>query len=77
MSWRPHTEPPARIPTTALLARQDKEGDYFLLGIYMQTAHRPGLWMLEDSNDEIVAPEPYWWLPEAELLAPFTVGTKA
>ncbi len=74
MNWRAHTEPPAQLPIVALIALRDPEdGEYFLLGIHTQTAHHRGVWVDEDTGRQLTATE-YWWLPEAELLAPFSAG---
>lgn len=69
LRWRPHTEQPFddAAPFTALFAkRDDDEGDFYLLhGI---KCWRRGEWCGEDEMKPLKIAEPYWWMPESEVL---------
>lgn len=67
MNWRQHTEIPQTDEVfTAVLAARDETGSYLMSAIFHW---KDGRWT--DENDETHAPAttPFWWLPEAELLA--------
>ena len=69
LPWRAHTEQPATLPMTALLAlRDDPSGDMYLLDghIYEMRPSCPGLWRRENTDTPVPAAE-FWWLAEDEL----------
>lgn len=66
--WRPHTEKPAEIPITAIIAAKDQDGETQLLnGVYTFTVHQK-TWWNEVDGKPLTATE-FWWRPEEELLA--------
>lgn len=66
--WRPHTETPAEIPITAVIAVLDDDGEKQLLhGIYTFTVHRDTWW--HEITEEGIKQKVFWWRPEEELLA--------
>lgn len=70
LPWRPHTERPAALPVTALIAVLDEaDGEPLLMsgGIYTMTERTGGVWVDEDTFAPLVAEE-FWWLTEEDLL---------
>lgn len=66
--WRPHTEKPAEIPITAIIAVRDQDGERQLQhGIYTFTVHQNTWW--NEISGEPLREEVFWWRPEEELLA--------
>ncbi len=69
LPWKPHTELPARLPATALIAVRDySSGDLFLLNgrVYEMLPREPGAWCLEGTRIRLKERE-FWWLAEEEL----------
>lgn len=76
LPWRPHTERPAKLPMTALIALRDEtSGCMYLLDghIYEMRPSRPGVWTRENTAAPVRAPE-FWWLAEDELFRSARVG---
>jgi hypothetical protein len=65
--WRPHTELPDTDEVfTVVIAHQQSDGGLLLLdNIY----HWRNGAMCAENNDARRPPQPYWWLPENDLLA--------
>lgn len=73
IKWRSHTEKPDTERMTALLAMPDEEGEHHqpvLLGIYMWWR---GRFITEYEGRR--AREPYWWVPEDEVVASIAVSS--
>jgi hypothetical protein len=67
-AWRPHTERPQQLPTTAVIAMTDGEGGFFLVsGVYTFTVHRDAWW--DEDTSKVLATTEFYWLPEDELIA--------
>lgn len=77
MKWRPDTEKPFQhVPVlTALMARKGDDGEFYLLmsRYYWKNGGWPhywknGGWIEEDTGQVPDTIQPFWWIPESEVL---------
>jgi hypothetical protein len=67
-----HTETPASLPATALIAVRDDLGKWFIRGMFYMTARTGGQWCDEETDQPLPRIE-YLWLDEATLTATIPV----
>lgn len=79
IAWRPHTEQPRQICTAVVAVRFDPEFEDdagFALLPTIFTWHPAAGWTDERTDEPLLYRE-FFWLPEAELLAPFEAAASA
>lgn len=79
IAWRPHTEQPRHICTAVVavsLAPEFGDGTGFALLPTIFIWHPAAGWTDERTGEPLLYRE-FFWLPEAELLAPFEAAASA